>query len=83
MSEKFTIRRSKKTNKKYDAVFDDGHVVSFGDRRYQHYEDRTKLRAFSHLDHLDPARRAAFDARHRKNIGRKYSAGWFSKQYLW
>ncbi|GMF32354.1 unnamed protein product [Phytophthora lilii] len=52
----FPFRISKRKGKKYDAVFDDGRVVSFGGTKrngepYQQYRDITPLRAFSEYDH--------------------------------
>lgn len=88
---KFEFRKSKKPNKKYDAVFADipenqhlrGRVVSFGDSRYQQYRDSTPLRAYSHLDHGDKKRRDAYFARHARDLSVPYSAGWFAARYLW
>lgn len=76
----FSFRKSKRRNKKYDAVFTNGAVVSFGDNRYKHYFDRIGL--YSHLNHNDEKRRDAYYARHNANP-RKYSPGWFAANYLW
>lgn len=77
--------------KKYTAVFPDGTEVSFGDIRYQQYRDTTPLRAYSHMDHLDPRRRKSYLARHKaiKNKSglqaweNPRSAAYLSIKYLW
>lgn len=77
--------------KKYTAVFPDGEEVSFGDIRYQQYRDTTPLRAYSHMDHLDPQRRKSYLARHKKikDKSGKFayknprSASALSIKYLW
>jgi hypothetical protein len=77
------FRKSKTKNKKYDAIINiDGNkkIVPFGDNRYQQYED--KIGSYKHLDHNDKVRRASYIARHGANPA-KYSAGWFSLNYLW
>ena len=71
---------SKTGFKKYDAYVD-GKTYSFGDRRYQQYED--KIGYFSHLDHLDPERRRLYRARHRHDNLDEFSPGYFSYFYLW
>lgn len=68
--------------KKYRVFLEDGSHVDFGDNRYQQYKDRTPLKLYSNLDHLDKVRRDRYYARHNKNYP-KYSADWFSKKYLW
>jgi hypothetical protein len=51
------IKKSDKKDKKYKAVFKekDGKTktIHFGDKRYEHYKDRTPLKAFSNKDHGD------------------------------
>ena len=76
---------------KYTAILPDGQRVSFGDKRYQHYKDRTPLKLYSYLDHLDPIRRRSYRARHgasrdssgRRYVDVKYTPAWFSWRYLW
>lgn len=58
-------------------------TISFGDKRYEHYRDRTPLRLYSHLDHLDPQRRAAYKKRHEKDRHTPLTAGYFADKYLW
>lgn len=71
---------SRRGNKKYYALVD-GRQVHFGDRGYQHYYD--KIGAFSHLNHLDPARRLRYKQRHEKDRHVKWSPGWFADRILW
>jgi hypothetical protein len=52
----YKFRISTRRSKKYDAVFDDGRIVSFGAFKrdgtpYQQYKDSTPLRAFRAYDH--------------------------------
>lgn len=68
--------------KKYRVLLSDGRKVDFGDSRYQHYKDRTPLKAWSHLDHLDENRRERYYMRHHKDYP-VWSADWFSKRFLW
>jgi hypothetical protein len=54
----FKFRISQRKGKKYDALFADGRVVSFGGLRgdgkpYGQYKDRTSLKAYSAYDHKD------------------------------
>jgi hypothetical protein len=78
-------------NYKYKVILPSGKSVSFGDKRYQHFKDQTPLKLYSHLDHLDPKRRASYRARHgamvdkngKRYVDKKYSAAWFSYHYLW
>jgi hypothetical protein len=46
------IKKSDKKDKKYKAVFKDK-IIHFGDKRYEHYKDRTPIKAFSNKDHGD------------------------------
>jgi hypothetical protein len=71
--------------KKYTAIFEHNNKikkVSFGDVRYEHYKDRTPIKLYSDLDHLDDKRRMLYHLRHSKDYP-KYSADWFSKKFLW
>lgn len=82
---------STRLHKKYSVVTPGGKTVHFGDNRYQHYRDRTKLGAWTHLDHNDPARRASYRARHagvRNGRGRPAyldpeSPAFYSWNFLW
>ncbi|GMF24313.1 unnamed protein product [Phytophthora lilii] len=85
----FTFRISKRKDKKYDAVFHDGRLVSFGgikrnDEPYQQYRDSTPLRAFSKYDHGKIEQNQQFYKRHGPiDNSKPYTASWFSKKYLW
>lgn len=85
----FKFQVSQRKGKKYDAVFADGRVVSFGGLRgdgkpYAQYKDRTSLKAYTAYDHLDKKRRSAYYARHGLiNNDKPYTADWFSKTFLW
>jgi hypothetical protein len=86
------FERSHLKNKKYNAVLarklPSGKTrevrVPFGDTKYQQYKDSTGLGLYSHLDHGDPARRAAYRLRHNKDRDpENYTAGNYSLKYLW
>lgn len=82
-------------DKKYVACIPGHKPVYFGNRNYEHYKDSVPKRLgggkWSHLDHGDPKRRKSFQARHRgiklKNgksaCTKKYTACWFSYNFLW
>jgi hypothetical protein len=57
--------------------------VSFGDRRYEQYQDKTNLKLWKHLDHKDPQRRKAYRQRHAGDNLSEFSAGYFSWRFLW
>ena len=83
-----SIQVSDRPHKKYMAFVKNLETqkvrkVHFGDTRYQHYKDQTRIKAFTHLDHLDKDRRKRFKQRFAKIIKRKYSAAYFSDKYLW
>lgn len=85
----FAFRVSTKRGKKYDAVFDDGRVVSFGAIKkdgvpYAQFRDRTNIKAFKQYDHNDTKRRDRYYKRHGAiNESKPYTPDWFSKKYLW
>ena len=92
-SDKYTFikfKRSKDKDKKYDAILKNNKtgkkkVIPFGAKGYAQYKDSTGLKLYSKLDHLDEERKKRYQQRH-KDEGlntRKYSAGWFSWNYLW
>lgn len=84
---KFRISHSK--YKKYDALLDDGRIVSFGaikrnNTPYQQYKDRTGLKAYSAYDHNDKERRIRYYKRHGDPKSfEPYTPAWFSAKYLW
>jgi len=86
--------KSSNPKKKYDVfVFKNGKKVkiSFGDRKYKHYKDTTKARAWSSLDHGDKKRRLNYIKRATKIKNKKgqetalilSSPNYFSLKYLW
>ena len=81
------IRKSTKKNKKYDVIFSNGKIVSFGQLGYEHYKDMTPLKLYSKLDHLDEKRRRLFRLRFKKlyelNKNNIYSPIFWSWNYLW
>lgn len=68
--------------KKYMVLLSDGRIIHFGSRNHQHYKDTTPLRAFAHLDHNDPFRKARYYLRHKRDYS-EFSADWLAKRYLW
>jgi len=77
------FKKSTRKYKKYMVKLNDGTTVHFGDNRYSQYKDKTGLGLYTHLDHLDKDRRARYKKRHEGTRHKKYSASWFSDQYLW
>lgn len=85
------FEKARNPKKKYRAVLLDGTPVEFGSSKYQHYEDRTPLKLFSHLDHKDKIRRYNYRQRHgailtkngERAVDVKYSPAWFSWFFLW
>lgn len=72
---------SKRKHKKYDVYTTKGeYITSFGDNRYQQYQD--KIGFYSNKDHKDKERRRLYYARHGKDA-EKESAKWFSHRFLW
>jgi hypothetical protein len=76
----FEFRKSANDKKKYDAMLDGRRIASFGDASFEHFKD--KIGAFMDVNHLDPARKRAYYARHGDDAPR-LSAKWFSHNYLW
>jgi hypothetical protein len=86
---------SNKLYKKYDvyivhndyklADYKNGkkYLLSFGDLRYQHYQDKFKF--YKNLNHNDPKRRESYIKRHSKvgDIKNPNSAAFWSMNYLW
>jgi hypothetical protein len=82
------FEKAKAKNKKYSAILEDVKTkktkrVNFGDDRYEQYEDSTGLGLYSHKDHKDEKRRAAYKSRHAKTAAVKWSPSWFSMKFLW
>ena len=83
----FYIQKSTRQHKKYDIYkkLKDGtykYFLSFGDNRYQHFKDRTPIKAFSNLNHGDPDRRKLYYNRHGLTKSKSSSKYW-SNKYLW
>jgi hypothetical protein len=80
----YTFKVSTKFNKKYDVYKEKKYLTSFGDKNFQHYEDKTPLRYYSNLNHLDLKRKQNYYKRFGKKENAKFeSAKWFSHNYLW
>jgi hypothetical protein len=82
--------RSSNNQKKYDAILENKSTgrrkkISFGQRGASQYRDSTGLKLYSNFDNNDIDRKKAYRARHEGEgePNRKYSAGWFSWNYLW
>lgn len=76
-----TLKKSSRYPKKYQITVD-GKTIHFGDRRYQHYKDKTPIKAYSHLDHMDPERKRRYYARHGKTTDKR-SAKYWANKLLW
>jgi len=90
MSDQFRLLRFERGSgfKKYNAIIEDKKTkrrqkIPFGDKRYEQFSDSTGLKLYSRLDHGDPERRKNYKARHEKTRHKKWSASWFSDNYLW
>ena len=66
------IKPSRKRDKKLDAVFPDGKVVSFGAKGYEDF-----------TTHKDPARKKRYLARHSDDPTSIKSAGELARSILW
>ena len=78
----YVFKVSTRTNKKYDVYKDNNYLVSFGDKRYEHYEDKTPIKYYSNLNHYDKKRKDNY----YKRFGNSpifESAMYFSHKYLW
>lgn len=85
------FKKSTRKDKKYMVKAPSGRWVHFGNKNYQHFFDKVPLKLYSHLDHKDTKRKAAYRARHKaiklkdgtpayKN---KEQASYWSWHYLW
>ena len=81
----YPIFVSDKPDKKYYALVrsDAGNArrIYFGDSAYQQYHDIFGY--WKSQDHGDPERRRLYRLRHKADMGRKGSAGWFAANILW
>lgn len=84
MLDKVIQIREGKGNVKYEAdIIWNGEFmksVPFGHKSYEQYKDRTPLKLYSKLDHINKERLRLFHARHRNNNG---PSAMLSKKYLW
>jgi hypothetical protein len=81
IGEYFFVAPSRRQFKKYDVYKNGDYLLSFGDNRYKHYED--KIGAYDYLDHHNDKKRYAFKSRHNKRLNDFESATWFADKFLW
>ncbi len=85
---KYIIVPPRRKNKKYSVLKynsktkDYDYLLSFGSALHQHYEDKTPLKLWSHLNHHDKERRKRYYQRHGLTDD-KESAKYWSNKYLW
>lgn len=77
---KYKIKKSSRKHKKYDVFIKGNYLLSFGDSRYEQYDD--KIGKYKHLNHGDEQRRKSYYQRHGKKA-EPWTAKWFSHRYLW
>ena len=77
----YFIKPSSRKYKKYDIYKDGKYLLSFGDTRYEQYEDKTPWGIYSDQDHKDPKRLYLFWKRHKPTYNKK-SANYWNK-WLW
>ena len=77
------IKPSTRKNKKYDVFKNDKYIVSFGDKRYQHFIDRFGY--YSNLNHYDEQRAENYRKRAKglAPINNPYKANFWAYWYLW
>jgi hypothetical protein len=84
------FKKSTRKGKKY-MVYYNKRWIHFGDNSAQQFRDRTPLRLYSNLDHLDPVRQKSYLARARgikDKAGNltylnKNSPNFYSYHFLW
>lgn len=78
----YTIRKSTRAGKKYDVFKNGRKVTSFGDKNYQHYNDR--IGGYAGRNHMDAKRRQNYRSRHKHDkINNPNYAGYWAYHYLW
>lgn len=85
------IKVSNRKNKKYMVKSPKGRIIHFGDKRYEHYEDKTNIKAYSYLNHYSKKRRDNYLKRAKgiknKNGELTYkdkeTPNYYSIKYLW
>ena len=78
----YEIQVSRRKYKKYDIYHKGKYLLSFGDNRYEQFEDKTPLQYYKNLNHLDEDRRNRYYSRHGFSND-KSSAKYWSNKYLW
>ena len=74
-----TVKPSKKADKKIDVFKQNKLVASIGARGYQDYPHYLKEKGKAYADN----RRDLYRARHKNDIGKKESNGWYANNLLW
>lgn len=82
------FEKSNTKGKKYDAVLYNKKakqykIVPFGDVGYSHYEDKTGMGTYSHLNTYNKERRRLYRLRHAGEDKNKFSSGFFALRFLW
>jgi len=78
----YIFKKSTRKGKKYDVWKDGVYLVSFGSKYYQQFKDKTPIKAWKHLDHNDPKRKANYYSRFGRDADFE-SAKYFSHKFLW
>ena len=73
---KYSVLKLNDKTKQYE------YLLSFGDKKFQHYRDTTPLNLYENLNHYDNDRKKRYYQRHGKEAP-KYSAKWFAHTFLW
>lgn len=85
---KYEYTKSNKKNKKLDVIVN-GKIISFGDIRYQHFFDKTRIH--KNLDHKDEKRRKNYltrtanqkDGKGKLTKDNPESANYHARRILW
>lgn len=82
------FKKSTTKNKKYDAILMNKKTnklkkISFGDKRYPHYNDKTGLNLYPKLNSLDKQKRKMYLLRHAGEDKNMFSSGYFAIKFLW
>ena len=85
-----TFKRSTRKNKKYMVLYNNN-WIHFGSNIHQQFRDKTPLKLYSHLNHIDATRRLNYLRRAKGIKNRsgkltyldKNSPNYYSVKYLW
>jgi len=82
------FERSRTAGKKYDAIIEDIKTkktqrIPFGNISSNHFLDSTGLKIYSYLDNRNEKMRKEYLEAYKKTNARKYSAQWYSAQFLY